>query len=400
MNENNAAKAVQEAERIAAADEYFQARTWIMDTNDNRRIFEAGFDRAYALLSKLRAPVSSIREGFELTYAADADDPACASDLSHFTNGWRACVMSQVGKPAVVKLEVDAAAAIARINDEVARLRAPVADERAAFEAWALTEFTHPFMVPDPLIEDPDGSGDYVNRDVQMAWAGFQQACAALASAPVAGEPFMYGIMGPDGKAHFEEFCVSGDRSELQTEVVDHLNRDNPEGGTYSVVALFRDAAPQASPRDFAKLQSAYVGACDQIAKLLAEKQASAEPLVRYCPGCGSVGPVGDEYRDCCPDGGEARIIPAPLAEKCRDTFKIAVKALRADAAANEAMANQVPAVTEEYTLRAMARNYTDRHSWDKLDSKAITAAADEIRALRAALAARALIPERGDAHD
>jgi hypothetical protein len=57
----------------------------------------------------------------------------------------------------------------------------------------------------------------------------------------------MYGIMGPDGKAHFEEFCVSGDRRELQTEVVNHLNRDNPEDGTYSVVALFRDAAPQAS---------------------------------------------------------------------------------------------------------------------------------------------------------
>ncbi len=129
------------------------------------------------------------------------------------------------------------------------------------------------------------------------------------------------------------------------------------------------------------------------------EIEASAEPLVRYCPGCGSVGPVGDGYRDCCPDGGEARTIPAPLAEKCRDTFKIAVKALRADAAANEAMANQVPAITEEYTLRAMARNYTDRHSWDKLDSKAVTAAADEIRALRAALAARAQLPENGDAH-
>lgn len=41
--------------------------------------------------------------------AADADDPACASDLSHFANGWRACLMSQV--------------------------RALVADERAAFEA-------------------------------------------------------------------------------------------------------------------------------------------------------------------------------------------------------------------------------------------------------------------------
>ncbi|EFV84107.1 hypothetical protein HMPREF0005_02849 [Achromobacter xylosoxidans C54] len=58
MNENSAAQAVQEAERIAAADEYFQARTWIMDTNDNRRIFEAGFDRAYALLSQVRAPVA------------------------------------------------------------------------------------------------------------------------------------------------------------------------------------------------------------------------------------------------------------------------------------------------------------------------------------------------------
>lgn len=51
--------AMQESERVTAADEYFKARTWIMDTNDNRRIFEAGFDRAYALLSKLRAPVAS-----------------------------------------------------------------------------------------------------------------------------------------------------------------------------------------------------------------------------------------------------------------------------------------------------------------------------------------------------
>ncbi|MFY1875597.1 hypothetical protein ACOTF3_04240 [Achromobacter xylosoxidans] len=70
---------------------------------------------------------------------------------------------------------------------------------------------------------------------------------ASAENAPVTGEAFMYGIMGPDGKAHFEEFCVSGDRTELQTEVVDHLNRDNPEDGAYSVVALFRDAAPQAS---------------------------------------------------------------------------------------------------------------------------------------------------------
>ena len=31
----------------------------------------------------------------------------------------------------------------------------------------------------------------------------------------------------------------------------------------------------------------------DLIAALLAAPQASAEPLARYCPGCGSVGPVG-----------------------------------------------------------------------------------------------------------
>jgi len=53
--------AMQESERVTAADEYFAARTWIMDTSDNRRIFEAGFDRAYALLSKLRAPVADER---------------------------------------------------------------------------------------------------------------------------------------------------------------------------------------------------------------------------------------------------------------------------------------------------------------------------------------------------
>lgn len=57
--------AIQEGERIAAADEYFKARRWVMDTNDNRRIFEAGFDRAYALLSKLRAPVADERAAFE-----------------------------------------------------------------------------------------------------------------------------------------------------------------------------------------------------------------------------------------------------------------------------------------------------------------------------------------------
>lgn len=52
-----------------------------------------------------QADNKEIRAGFELCYATDANDPANVSDLGHFTNGWRACIISQ--------------------------LRAPVADERA-----------------------------------------------------------------------------------------------------------------------------------------------------------------------------------------------------------------------------------------------------------------------------
>lgn len=36
--------AITEAERNVAADCYFHARAWILDTNQNRRLFEAGFD--------------------------------------------------------------------------------------------------------------------------------------------------------------------------------------------------------------------------------------------------------------------------------------------------------------------------------------------------------------------
>ncbi|WZB76931.1 hypothetical protein WJ972_16910 [Achromobacter insuavis] len=50
----NQTNAVQEAERNAAAESYFDARP-SLDTVEARRIYEAGFDRAYALLSKLRA---------------------------------------------------------------------------------------------------------------------------------------------------------------------------------------------------------------------------------------------------------------------------------------------------------------------------------------------------------
>ncbi|MBO1012294.1 hypothetical protein IPU70_01940 [Achromobacter sp. SD115] len=124
--------AIQEGERVAAADEYFKARTWIMDTSDNRRIFEAGFDRAYALLSKLRAPVAD-----EAALQVWADRFPEISDMGRLRDAW---------------------------HD--ARSSAPVADERAAFNAWW------------------EVGGTRAKLESWNAW----QARAALASAPVADD--------------------------------------------------------------------------------------------------------------------------------------------------------------------------------------------------------------------
>lgn len=43
--------------------------------------------------------------------------------------------------------------------------------------------------------------------------------------------------------------------------------------------------------------------------------------------------------------------------------------------------------MTQEYTLRAMANNYKNGHSWDHLDGEVVTKAADEIKRLREELA-------------
>jgi hypothetical protein len=49
------------------------------------------------------------------------------------------------------------------------------------------------------------------------------------------------------------------------------------------------------------------------------------EPYVRYCPDCGSIGPVPATARDCCPDGQHARMVPENFAKSCRETFMQAV---------------------------------------------------------------------------
>lgn len=54
---------------------------------------------------------------------------------------------------------------------------------------------------------------------------------------------------------------------------------DGTQDNAVGLVLVILEAAPQASAGAFAKLQSAYVGACDQIGELLAEKQTSAEDV-------------------------------------------------------------------------------------------------------------------------
>ena len=56
-----------------------------------------------------------------------------------------------------------------------------------------------------------------------------------------------------------------------------------------------------------------------------------AEPMTRFCPGCGSVGEVPKKYRDCCPDGSDSRVIPEKLAKQCHDLFQGALQAAMAD---------------------------------------------------------------------
>ena len=165
---DNIDKIVQEAECVAAADEYFKARTWLMDTNDNRRIFEAGFDRAYALLSKLRAPVA-LPAGYALVPIEPTPEMIEAGATERITPHASAGHGAVAGYKAML-----AAAPVAS---------APVADERAAFEAARQKRDADARLGRMCLVNNDE----YSNSEDQAAWEGWQDR-AALASAPVAGK--------------------------------------------------------------------------------------------------------------------------------------------------------------------------------------------------------------------
>jgi hypothetical protein len=60
--------------------------------------------------------------------------------------------------------------------------------------------------------------------------------------------------------------------------------------------------------------------------------------------------------------------------------------AKRAITAKTSEAPSTIPAASQEYVLRAMAKNYQDGNSWDHLDRETVIAAADEIKTLRAAI--------------
>jgi len=164
MTENNAAQAIQEGERNSAADQYFKARAWVMDTNDNRRIFEAGFDRAYDLLSKLRAEgvqAGDERAAFE---AVEALTPPFASRRSNeFREGY-------------IEAKVDALRVLRRLaSAPVAGEGVQASDERESEHIETLQRMRADYNPSDgPMSE--------------LKATALDAAIAALASAPVADE--------------------------------------------------------------------------------------------------------------------------------------------------------------------------------------------------------------------
>lgn len=61
-----------------------------------------------------------------------------------------------------------------------------------------------------------------------------------IALAVLTAEPFMYGIVAPEGEAYFDECCVSGGKSDL-SEIVSNLNDQcESPGEEYREVPLYR----------------------------------------------------------------------------------------------------------------------------------------------------------------
>ncbi len=101
-------------------------------------------------------------------------------------------------------------------------------------------------------------------------------------------------------------------------------------------------------------------------------------------------------FEPCAPQAGE----PSP-AQGDEDLIALKARMAQWDEDQRRVVAHGGPAKTEQAMLRAMVSNYANGHSWDHLDSETVTRAADEIKALRAALAAipAPAQPDAGEEH-
>ncbi|MHA6905164.1 hypothetical protein ACEQ38_08020 [Ralstonia syzygii subsp. celebesensis] len=101
----------------------------------------------------------------------------------------------------------------------------------------------------------------------------------------------------------------------------------------------------------------------DAKAALLAAQsgqRATPEPMVRFCPQCGLIGEPGERYRDCCPDGSHARVVPKKFAEDCRQLFRLVVDGVKAESPTTES--GQQTAVATDAPTRGADIPATMRH--------------------------------------
>ncbi|WP_334158559.1 hypothetical protein [Achromobacter insolitus] len=304
--------AIQEGERIAAADEYFKARTWIMDTNENRRIFEAGFDRAYALLSKLRAPNplgDACHHCGWLDWVSQDGAAYCQAcgkphgsvpqeglpNLPELLRENADLDEAEGGNAQVCALERDAADEIERLRREVAKLRAPVADEQerrqqAGIEVMGwLRENGAPHSIYSRmsacLFGDPD----------------WPKARAALASAPVAGHQPYPAMPKPD-VTHPGEQEDSYSRSAMEAAMHAAHDRGYSVGWDHGKEHA---SAPVAGEADLPKAYIVRHGTTEALFRSLKRANAAAEDV-----GPGSV--IVPLYAYAAPQASEAVRIVFP----------------------------------------------------------------------------------------
>lgn len=89
-----------------------------------------------------------------------------------------------------------------------------------------------------PLQQCLRDNGDLIAAQAIIAQQAQMIEHLKAATAVERQEPFMYGIMQPDGKPHYSELCVSGEASDLESEV-ESMNEGEELG--YRVVALYTE---------------------------------------------------------------------------------------------------------------------------------------------------------------